>query len=148
MKESAKWPSIRSTNEDKGITDAIRMQDGYLKNVERKDLLLIAASIAAKNNLPYDSGINSDKSDTISYANLNNDAYSEYRQYISAIYFLTKGNKDVENMREVNDMTKNFEDYSHRGLLFLKKMYLDDKKGNEQIFYEFVSMLSESEKNQ
>lgn len=142
MGKSITWPTIRATLADKGIMDAIKAHDGRLKNIESKDLMLIAASLAVENNLPYDSGIQDKMSDTISYANLNAPTYQEYRHYISAIYFMTKAEKNVENMKDVNDMVRNFEDYAHRGILYLKDKYLDTKDGDDELFMNFVELLS------
>ena len=136
------WPTIRSTLTDKGIVDAIKSSDGKLKGIDAKDLLLIAAALAVKNNLPYDKGLEEKMSDTISYANLNGPAYQEYRHYISAIYFATKANKDVDNMKDVADMVRNFEDYAHRGILYLKDKYLDTKDGDEELFVDFIELLN------
>ena len=142
MSNNITWPSIRATQTDKGIIDAIKAHDGRLKNIDSKDLLLIAAALAVENNLPYDSGLQDKMSDTISYANLNAPAYQEYRHYISAIYFMTKAEKKVENMKDVGDMVKNFEDYAHRGILYLKDKYLDTKGGDDELFMNFVELLS------
>ena len=142
MSKDVTWPSIKSTVTDKGIIDAIKAHDGRLKNIDSKDLLLIAAALAVKNGLPYDDGIKEKPSDTISYANLNGPAYREYRHYISAIYFATKAGKNVENMKDVGDMVRNFEDYAHRGILYLKDKYLDAKDGDEALFMNFVELLS------
>ena len=143
MAEIIKWPSIRATSTDKGIMEAIRAHDGRLKSINSKDLMLIAAAIAVEQNLPYDSGIQQDSmSDTISYANLNGPNYQEYRHYISAMYYLTKANKNVDNMKDVNDMVKNFEDYAHRGIVYLKDKYLESKDGDDELFVKFVELLS------
>ena len=142
MAKDVTWPTIRSTITDKGIIDAIKAHDGRLRNIVSKDLLLIAAALAVKNNLPYDKGLEEKMSDTISYANLNGPAYQEYRHYISAIYFSTKANKSVENMKDVTDMVRNFEDYAHRGILYLKDKYLDTKDGDEELFVNFVELLN------
>ena len=142
MAKDVTWPTIRSTVTDKGIIDAIKAHDGRLRNIDSKDLLLIAAALAVKNNLPYDKGLEEKMSDTISYANLNGPAYQEYRHYISAIYFSTKANKSFENMKDVTDMVRNFEDYAHRGILYLKDRYLDTKDGDEELFVNFVELLN------
>lgn len=142
MAKDVTWPTIRSTVTDKGIIDAIKAHDGRLRNIDSKDLLLIAAALAVKNNLPYDKGLEEKMSDTISYANLNGPAYQEYRHYISAIYFSTKANNSVENMKDVTDMVRNFEDYAHRGILYLKDRYLDTKDGDEELFVNFVELLN------
>lgn len=144
MGKEVVWPTIRSTVEDKGIIDAIKRADGKLMNIDSKDLLLIAASLAVKNKLPYDSGLESKMSDTISYANLNGPAYREYRHYISAIYFMTKAKGSVENMKDVSDMVKNFEDYAHRGIVYLKDRYLDTKDGDNVLFMDYVDLLSDT----
>lgn len=143
MAEAIKWPTIRATVSDKGIMDAIRAHNGRLQGIKAKDLMLIAAALAVDKELPYDSGIKNEQlSDTISYANLNAPGYQEYRHYISAIYFMTKAGKNVDNMKDVNDMAKNFEDYAHRGILYLKDKYLDSKDGDNELFIDFVELLS------
>ena len=121
MGKGITWPTIRATQADKGIMDAIKAHDGRLKNIESKDLMLIAASLAVENNLPYDSGI---------------------QDKMSAIYFMTKAEKNVENMKDVNDMVRNFEDYAHRGILYLKDKYLETKGGEDELFMNFVELLS------
>lgn len=143
MTKEVKWPTIRSTFEDKGIIEAIKKTDGRLKNIGSKDLLLMAASLAVKNKLPYDSGLEAKMSDTISYANLNGPAYREYRHYISAIYFMTKAKGNVENMKDISDMVKNFEDYAHRGIVYLKDYYLDAKDGDDALFMNYVELISD-----
>ena len=90
----------------------IRNTEGYLRGIDIKSLLLIAASIAVEKELPSNGGINGPKIDTISYANLNAPLYEEYRHYIFAIYYLTKGERNIQNMYDVVDMAKNFEDYA------------------------------------
>lgn len=140
-KETITWPSIRSTYEDKGIIDVIRAQNGRLKNIDRKDLLLLAAALAVKNNLPPADNLSSKMSDTVSYANLNGPSYREYRHYIAAIFFLTSADKKTENMKDVAAMVKNFEDYAHRGILYLKDKYLDAKDGDEDLFTNFLDLL-------
>jgi hypothetical protein len=142
MKKGITWPTIRATQADKGIMDAIKSHDGRLKLIDSKDLMMIAAALAVEYNLPYDSRIQDKMSDTISYANLNTPAYEEYRHFISAIYFMTKAEKKVENMKDVSDMVKNFEDYAHRGILYLKDKYLDEKEGDSELFMNFVELLS------
>lgn len=144
MVQEAKWPSIQSTVEDKEIMNAIRKHNGKLRGIEQKDLLLIAASIAVKNDLPYDSRIESKKTDTISYANLRN---SDYRHYISAIYFLTKANKNLDNIKDTTDIVKNFEDYAHRGILYLQDNYLNNRDGDNEQFENFVDLLGKITEN-
>lgn len=90
----------------------IRNTEGYLRGIDIKSLLLIAASIAVEKELPSNGGINGPKIDTINYANLNAPLYEEYRHYICAIYYLTKGERNIQNMYDVVDMAKNFEDYA------------------------------------
>ena len=142
MAEAIKWPTIRATVTDKGIMEAIRAHDGRLKGIISKDLMLLAAALAVEKNLPYDSGIQQDQmSDTISYANLNGPNYQEYRHYVSAIYYLTKAEKNIENMKNVSDMVKNFEDYAHRGIIYLKDTYLEAKGGDDELFIDFVELL-------
>lgn len=147
MDKNTRWPSVFTTSTDKGIIRAIAEQDGYLQNIDTKDLLLIAAAIAVKNEIPRDGGIDikrSEMSEAISYANLNSVSYNEYRQYISAIYYTTKADKNVDNMKDVGEMVKNFEDYAHRGIIYLKENYLNNKDGNKELFDDYVDYLSRS----
>jgi hypothetical protein len=44
-------------------------------------------------------------------------------------------------MYDVNDMVKNFEDYAHRGILYLKMKYLEEKGGDDELFLNFVELL-------
>ena len=141
-KDNSKWPTIHTTVDDKAVIDAIRNAEGYLRVIDIKSLLLIAASIAVEKELPPNDGINGPKTDTISYANLNAPSYEEYRHYICAIYYLTKGEKNIQNMYDVTDMAKNFEDYAHRGLIYLRDNYLEAKDGNNELFTDYVKKLS------
>ena len=147
MDKKMRWPSVFTTNTDKGVIKAISEQDGYLNHILTKDLLLIAAAIAVKNKIPRDNGIDvkrSEMSEAISYANLNSVQYNEYRQYISAIYYFTKADKSIDNMNDVGDMVKNFEDYAHRGITFLKENYLNNKNGNKELFDDYIEYLTRS----
>lgn len=144
--ESVSWPSVYATSEDKGIIESIRKKTGYFQNIEMRYLLLIAASIAVKKDLEYDDGFNvkrSSMSETVSYANLNRDNYKAYRQYIAAIYFLTKANKSIDSMGDVSEMVRNFEDYAHRGICFLRIHYLDNNMGNEELFNDYTKLMKE-----
>lgn len=146
MAETVKWPSIRATMSDKGIMDAIKASSGKLKGMNQKELMLMAAAFAVEKGLPYDPIDKSQLSDSISYSNLNRPDYQEYRHYISAIYFMTKAEKKVDNMKDVNDMAKNFEDYAHRGILYLKDKYLDAKEGDNELFVDFINCIGSKTK--
>jgi len=45
-------------------------------------------------------------------------------------------------MKDVTDMVRNFEDYAHRGILYLKDKYLDTKDGDEELFVNFIELLN------
>lgn len=145
-KDNNKWPSIYLTDEDKAIVEAIRNTEGHLRGIYVKDLLLIAAAIAVERNLPFNKMGPRSKTDSVSYANLNSAQYEEYRHYICAIYYLTKGEKKIQNMYNVADMVKNFEDYAHRGLVYLRDNYLEAKDGNDELFTDYVKKLSANSK--
>lgn len=141
--KKTQWPTVHVTDEDKGIIQLIKGFDGRLRSIDSKDLLLIAAALAVKLDLPYDDGIKSKKVDVISYANLNRENYRQYRHLIAAIYFMTKANKNISVMSDVKDMVANFEDYAHRGILYLKNRYLETRGGDDELFLNFTQLLGE-----
>ncbi len=137
-----KWPGISVSEEDRQIIKRLQDYDGVLKSADMKDIFLTAASLAVKKNIPpY---ISSDsKTNLMMHPDLlNKDEYAEYRQYISLIFFLTEGKKDLTNMSDTSVMVKNFIDYGERGLRLLERDYLDANDGSNKLFNEFVGLVS------
>lgn len=136
-----KWPGISVTNSDHALIMRLREWDGILKSVPMKDLLLIAASVAVKNNVP---AINTGKTEPLNNNVVNpglmsKPEYSDYKQYIAIIFYLTAGKKDLKNMSDVAVMVKNFVDYAQRGLRILEANYIEKKDGSENLLDDMVS---------
>ncbi len=137
------WPGIQISDGDRELVQSIIKQDGILRGINQKDLLMIAASLAVKKNVPENSSIAEGKNDVAHPSLMNGDNYAEYRQYISLIYFLTAGNKELSNMSDTSIMVNNFVNYAHRGLIFLKTNYLESKDADQDITNDFVSLVSD-----
>lgn len=135
-----KWPGISIPEEDRDLINRISQQDGVLNGVDTKDLLMIAASLAAKANAPEIAPATSRSVDTISPGNLN--GYNEYRQYISLIHYRTAGKGDLNTMSDPKVMISNFVDYARRGLQMLKTSYLESPDGSERMEEMFIEHLS------
>lgn len=135
-----KWPGVSIPEEDRDLITRISQQDGALKNIDSKDILMIAASLAVKTKAPETSPVNSRRIDMISPGNLN--SYTEYKQYIALIYYQTKGNNDLTSMEDPKLMIDNFIDYFRRGLQILKVNYLETPDGSDKLEEMFVEYLS------
>lgn len=136
-----KWPGISIADEDRQIIKRIQDYDGVLRLADMKDIFLIAASIAVKQNTPPYISSESRPNQIVHPDLLNKDEYSEYRQYISLIFYLTSGNKDLANMSDTGVMVKNFIDYGQRGLRILEQDYLQSSGGSNKLFNEFVELV-------
>ena len=110
------WPGISITEDDSELATRIIRQDGLLRNIDQKDLLLLAAALAVKNNAPEVIASSGKRKDVTHQSLINGDNYNEYRQYISLIYFQTAGKKDLKSMADPKTMVDNFIDYARRGL--------------------------------
>lgn len=139
-----KWPGISITEDDSELASRIIKQDGFLRNIDQKDLLLIAAALAVKNNAPQVIAKSTKRKDVTHQSLINGEAYSEYRQYISMIYFQTAGKKDLKSMSDPKIMVDNFVDYARRGLYLLKAEYLESKDSNEKLLQDFVGLLQKA----
>lgn len=139
-----KWPGISIPEEDRDLITRISQQDGVLKNIDSKDILMIASSLAVKTKAPGVSPAKSRRIDMISPGNLN--SYREYKQYIALIYYQTTGKHDLNNMEDPKLMINNFIDYSRRGLQILKVNYLEAPNGSDKIEETFVDYLSKISK--
>lgn len=135
-----KWPGISIPEEDRDLINRIAQQDGILSGIDTKEMLMIAASLAVKSNAPEVAPATSRNVDTISPGNLS--TYSEYRQYISLIYFLTTGKRDLNSMSDPKVLVVNFVDYARRGLQILKANYLESSKGSDELEEMFIEHLS------
>lgn len=135
------WPGISITEEDSELATRIIKQDGLLRSIDQKDLLLLAAAIAVKNNAPEVITASGKRKDVTHQSLINGDSYNEYRQYISLIYFQTAGKKDLKSMADPKIMVDNFIDYARRGLYLLKTEYLESKEADEKLLHDFVDLL-------
>jgi hypothetical protein len=137
-----KWPGISVTTTDHEIITRIRSSDGILKSIPAKDLLMIAAALAVSKKAPV-LNLKSEPSsrDIVNPALMQKSEYNEYRQYIGLIFYLTNGNKKLENMKDVSVMVKNFIEYAQRGLKLLETTYLDSKDGTNNLIDDFSALL-------
>jgi hypothetical protein len=139
-----KWPGISVTEEDRQIIKRLQDYNGVLRSAQMKDIFLMAASIAVKKGIPAYMSSDPRNSQIVHPDLLNKDEYAEYRQYISLIFFLTEGKKDLANMSDTNVMVRNFIDYGERGLRLLERDYLEINDGSNKLFNEFVQLLNPS----
>lgn len=138
------WPGISITEDDSELAARIIKQDGLLRNIDQKDLLLLAAALAVKNNAPEVITGSSKRKDVTHQSLINGDNYNEYRQYISLIYFQTVGKKDLKSMADPKAMVDNFVDYARRGLYLLKAEYLESNDSDDKLLDDFVSLMKTS----
>jgi hypothetical protein len=138
---SKKWPGINISENDREIVNRIRSQPGALMNIDMKDLLMLCASLAFKNNTPPFITDEARNSQIVHSTLMNSDAYSDYRQYISLIYFYTVADKSLDRMNDRTAMVKNFIDYSQRGLRMLESDYLENKEGSNKLIEDFAKQL-------
>lgn len=135
------WPGISITEQDSELAARIIKQDGLLRNIDQKDLLLLAASLAVKNNAPEVISSPGKKKDVTHQSLINGDNYNEYRQYISLIFFQTMGKKDLKSMADPKIMVDNFVDYARRGLYLLKAEYLESNDSDEKLLSDFIGLM-------
>jgi hypothetical protein len=138
------WPGISITEDDSELATRIIKQDGLLRNIDQKDLLLLAAALAVKNNAPEVITGSSKRKDVTHQSLINGDNYNEYRQYISLIYFQTAGKKDLKSMADPKAMVDNFVDYARRGLYLLKAGYLESNDSDDKLLEDFVNLMKTS----
>lgn len=140
------WPGISISEEDSDLVSRIIKQDGILRNIDQKDLLMLAAALAVKNNAPQ--VITGSGKKNVAHPDLiNGDRYNEFRQYISMIFFQTAGKKDLKSMDNPKVMMDNFVDYASRGLHLLKAQYLELKESDEKLLEDFVGLLESSKES-
>lgn len=135
-----KWPGISIYEEDRNLIQSIAQQPGPLKGIDAKDALMIAASLAAKAKTSEVAPSQDRRIEQISPGNLN--SYKEYKQYIALIYYLTKGNQDINSMNDPKILVDNFVDYARRGLKMLKANYLESIDGGKKMEEQFAQLLS------
>ena len=140
--QQKKWPGISVPDEDKKLIDRLIKQDGVLRSMDMKDLLMLAASIAVKKGAPELFDIKSGTNQIVHPTLLNDSGYREYRQYIALIFYLTNGNKQLTNMSNTTIMTKNFIDYAQRGLRILELDYLENKDSSNKMVGELLQLLT------
>jgi hypothetical protein len=146
MTKQLKWPGINITQSDRDLVSRITDADGYLTHINIKDLLMMAAAISVKKKLPK-TNINSEEkyAQNIAHPTLMNQAdYEEFRQYIALIYFLTAGNRKIENSNDATAMVKNFVDQAQRGLRYLEINYVNSKSGSDDMMDELLKHLKKN----
>ena len=139
------WPSISITESDSDLALRIIQQNGLLKGIDQKDLLLIAAALAVENNAPKVTSNSNRRKDVTHRALINSDSYNEYRQYIAMIHFHASGNKNLQNMSDPKIMVDTFIDYAQRGLHLLKAGYLESNDSDERLLKNFAEILESIE---
>jgi hypothetical protein len=143
MSKQLKWPGINITQSDRDLVSRIMDADGYLTRINIKDLLMMAAAISVKKKLPKINTSTEEKFDrNVAHPTLMNQAdYEEFRQYIALTYFLTAGNRKIENMNDASAMVKNFVDQAQRGLRYLEANYVNSKNGSDDMMDELLSLI-------
>lgn len=135
------WPGISISEEDSELASRIIKQDGLLRNMDQKDLLMLAAALAVKNNAPEVIARTGKRKDVTHQSLINGDSYNEFRQYISLIYFQTAGKKDLKSMADPKIMVDNFISYARRGLYLLKAEYLESSDSDEKLLSDFANLM-------
>ena len=135
------WPGISITEDASELASRIIKQNGLLKGIDQKDLLLIAAALAVENNAPEVNIHSTRRRDVTHRGLINGEGYNEYRQYIAMIYFHTSGNRDLQSMANPKTMVETFIDYAQRGLYLLKSGYLESNDADERLLKNFVEVL-------
>lgn len=135
------WPGISISEEDSELASRIIKQDGLLRNMDQKDLLMLAAALAVKNNAPEVIARTGKRKDVTHQSLINGDSYNEFRQYISLIYFQTAGKKDLKSMADPKVMVDNFINYARRGLYLLKAEYLESNDADQKLLKDFAGLM-------
>jgi hypothetical protein len=141
MTKNIQWPGISISEQDSELALRIIKQDGLLRNIDQKNLLLIAAALAVKNKAPEVITSPGKRKDVTHQSLINGESYSEYRQYISLIFFQTVGKRDLKSMADPKIMVDNFVDYARRGLHLLKAEYLESNDSDQKLLQDFVGLL-------
>ena len=138
-KNEQKWPTIAIPKEDQEIVKKIAAYPGVLHLFKSQEILMIAASLAVELDAPKVDDMSSFKNKVdITHGSLLSGAdNSEYRQYISLIYFSTKADRNLNVMGDLKDAVANFVDYAHRGLQILDKNYC--RSGGPEEFEKLVA---------
>ena len=141
MSITKKWPGVYVTESDAKILDRIKKSDGILHSADNRDILLIAATIAAKQNASEIVSTEKKEKMQIHPDTLNKQELSDYRQYLLLIYYITAGNKKLQNMNDTGAVIKNFEDYAQRGLRIMEQEYLT-QDGSDNFLDNYIDTLS------
>lgn len=139
--DKKQWPGISIPEEDSELVTSIIRQDGLLRSMDQKDLLLLAAALAVKKDAPEVIESSGKRKDVTHQSLINGENYSKYRQYISMIYYQTAGKKDLKSMADPKLMVDNFIDYARRGLRLLRVEYLESNNSDEELLDSFVNLL-------
>lgn len=142
--DKKQWPGISIPEEDSELVTSIIRQDGLLRSMDQKDLLLLAAALAVKKDAPEVLESSGKRKDVTHQSLINGDNYNKYRQYISMIYYQTAGKKDLKSMADPRIMIDNFVDYARRGLRLLKMEYLESNSSDDELLDSFVELVDEA----
>ena len=139
-----KWPGISIYEEDRNLIQSISQQVGPLKGIDAKEALMIAAALAAKAKAPEVVPSQDRRIDIISSGNLS--TYTEYKQFVALIYYMTNGGENLNKMNDPKVLVENFVDYARRGLKMLKANYVGSIDGAKKMEEQFAELLSASAK--
>ena len=141
------WPMLSISHADNDIVKRIReYPGGVLRNVEARDILMVAASIALDLKLPEaPPQLETRGSDIMNGPTLGSDPLESYRQKMLVIYYSTAANGDLSVMNDTKAIVENFKDYAHRGLLYLSNTYLT-RDGDDQLRSYFEEKLNRFKK--
>lgn len=139
-----KWPGVSIYEEDRDLILSIAQQPGPLRGIDAKNALMIAAALAVKAKAPEVAPSKDRRIDSISPGNLN--SYTEYKQFIALIYYLTAAKKDINTMNDPKVLVENFVEYARRGLKILKANYLEAIDGGKAMEEQFAQLLADTTK--
>lgn len=142
MSKQLKWPGVNITQSDRDIVSKIMDSGGYLTSINIKDLLMMSAAISVKKKLPAATKSDEKLDKNVTHPTLMNQSdYEEFRQYIALMYYLTAGNKQIDNLSDAPAMVKNFVEHAQRGLRYLETNYVNAKNGSDDLMDELLELL-------
>jgi len=140
-KIATRWPMLSISDVDFDIIKELRALPGVFRSAESRDILMTAAALGYKMNLPEAVQARTFGNDIMNGATLSSAPLSSYRQFIILIYFKTKvGDSELTEMSDTKAMVENFKDYAHRGLLYLREKY-KEPHGNEELLKQYENAL-------
>ena len=141
--QNTKWPTLSVSEEDNTRIKELQKLPGIFRNIESKDILMTAATIAAKMNLPASAQSKTSGTDIIHAALLNSESMTQYRQFMIVIYYITQSDSsDLTDMSNIKAIVDNFKDYAHRGLLYLSEK-CKQLNGNNELLNQYGEALAD-----